>query len=144
MKSNKKKIIRITTTPKTTTPTTATTTTTAVATTTKTTTTTTTITTTATTTPTTQKNDNGNSNNNNNNSNDNNHLTFAKLRFLPKRGRSSALEHTTLGNLGLAILTTPVLPNPSFPALGREDTTCLELGPPIIQHMPLVHSLMLP
>ena len=53
----------------------------------------------------------------------------------PVRGLSPALEHTPLGELGLGILLTAALPIPRFPALGREDTTYLELGRSMIQHM---------
>ena len=49
------------------------------------------------------------------------------------RGRSSDLEHTRWGELGLAILPTPALPIPSFPALCCEDTTPkVEVGRPMI------------
>ena len=37
------------------------------------------------------------------------------------------------------MLTTPALPIPSFPALGRHDTTYLEVGRPMIQHVTLLY-----
>ena len=59
-----------------------------------------------------------NSNNNNNNNNNNNY-------YLPTRGPlgEGFFPQILGGSFSLAILPTPALPYPSYPALCREDTT---------------------
>ena len=60
------------------------------------------------------------------------------------RGRSLALEQPPSGEFGLATLPTLAHPNPSFPALGRQDITYLEVGRPMIPQLLLKCLLLLP